>query len=386
MPLNSDVCIECKDECTSVPETEGSYVNMLSSSPLRGLYFWAREHPVYQTISDNYTPQLRPLSLRRYPGLNQTVNYLVNFLLLGYENGKNPVLIATHRDRSLEKVHYERVKPNYNNSSAYEHRLFREYTPIEHSNKTNCASNLTNYEIIRHPVNIMVAGSYFDYGTEFQDQKFQSIDLSIVGGTFQEIMNQPWSAYELKEGKRIIRIERFQNQCTLLAKFQIISRPVILTQREMPESSNFLEVACIRFDHTDGESSDYFITSVEVIKIVEYLVGNKASNSIHMRKERGRVRSNLAPLWFKTWSHLSPLLHFENQIERSKSQYPLTTLRSMRVLLWSHLGYALRKAMLFYCVCLPTESNAYAGTCANDADYLVARETARSFIKVNEKH
>ena len=43
----------------------------------------------------------------------------------------------------------------------------------------------------------------------------------------------------------------------------------------------------------------YYITSVEVVEIVELLIGNQFRDAAERRKERGRVRSNLVPFWSK---------------------------------------------------------------------------------------
>jgi hypothetical protein len=41
----------------------------------------------------------------------------------------------------------------------------------------------------------------------------------------------------------------------------------------------------------------YYITSVEVVKIVELLIGTGLQDSQERRRERGRIRSNLVPFW-----------------------------------------------------------------------------------------
>lgn len=157
-----------------------------------------------------------------------------------------------------------------------------------------------------------------------------SIDLRIIGGALEEILSYPWSPIELKEGRRTLRIERFQKGCMLQAFFLIIQRPTSLMPQGTRNQNNYLEVSCIRFDHRNGDAKNYFITSAEVIDIVEFLIGNKTLSSILKWKERGRIRSNLAPLWFKNWSNLGPMhLRFENQIRRYNSRNPHTMLKYM---------------------------------------------------------
>lgn len=225
--------------------------------------------------------------------------------------------------------------------------------------KVEDALSTNEFLIIRRPINIMVSGSSIIYDSQSKDQRLLNIDLRMMGGSPEEITNQPWSYREISEGRRIIKVEREQHGCTLRVRFRVIKESERLNQEEAANDLlSYLEVSCIRFVHNDGVTTNYFITSVDVIKIVEFLIVNNQLNSALKWRERGRIRSNLAPLWFKNWTELGPMhLPFEKRIRRFHSRSPPKMLKYVRLLLWVNLGYALSKALLFYCVCMPISSS-----------------------------
>lgn len=229
--------------------------------------------------------------------------------------------------------------------------------------------NKTKLPIIRRPVNIMVFGPSVINDSQFQNQNLLDIDLRIVGDSFEDVLTHPWSHHETLEGRRIIKIEREQSGCTLKAHF-LIKHGQMHSSRGKDGNSKHLEVSCIKFDHEDGITAKYFITSVDVIEIVEFLIDNTTLNSALRWKERGRIRSNLAPLLFKTASELGPMhLPFENQIQKYKSRKTHRILKTSRLLLWVDLGYALWKALRFYCVFMPVEYSTSGVTDAYDSSY-----------------
>lgn len=221
-------------------------------------------------------------------------------------------------------------------------------------------SSSRRLRIIRRPKNMMVSGPQVTYGTHWKKQELHDIDFRVIGGALEDILIRPWTNLEAIEGRRIIRIERSQQGCTLQAHFRVIERPLKQTWREMSHVPEYLEVSCIRFDHADGITKKYFITSVDVIRIVEFLIDNDGLISALKLKERGRIRSNLAPLLFKNWSALRVMhLQFGKQILRYHSHNSYGMFRYLRLLLWENLVYALGKALLFYCVCIPGESKVH---------------------------
>lgn len=242
-------------------------------------------------------------------------------------------------------------------------------------------SDLKRYPIVRRPINIMVTGSTIAYTSQDQNQKSVEIDLKIVQGSLGNILSYPWNSLEISEGRRIVRIERFQHVQTLQAQF-LIFRTNINSKEKKPKSDylDYLEVSCIRFDYKDGVTTNYFITSVEVIEIVEFLIGNKSLRSALKWKERGRIRSNLSALWFKDWSELGPIyLQFERQIKRYNSRNPYTMLKYMRLLPWGALDHALRKALLFYCIYVPVISKLGAQNSASEESKVEKLEVQNQF-------
>lgn len=228
----------------------------------------------------------------------------------------------------------------------------------ENFSQTSLNSNFRQYLIVRRPINVLVTNCSVANRKQEQNNKLLDINFKMIGGDLDDVLSYPWCSREIVEGRRVMRVQRLQHESALKAYFLIVEFPMHLSKRTISGHHNFLEVSCIRFVSSDSVRTDYFITSVQVIEIIEFLIGNRAINSAVQWKERCRVRSNLASVWFKDWSLLGPIhLGFENQIQRYNSQNPHTKLKYVRLLRWSNLEYALQKALLFYCVFMPTEIN-----------------------------
>jgi len=146
------------------------------------------------------------------------------------------------------------------------------------------------------------------------------IELHVNGASFEEICLPVWSPAEKEDRRRIIRIERVQNGHKLLANFSIVGaaneNPITLPP---PPDTDVIEVSCLECTTVSNEADDqsasdddlaipihamhdgkynqYYITSVEVIEIVELLIGTQSMDAADRRKERGRIRSNLVPFW-----------------------------------------------------------------------------------------
>ncbi|CUM54930.1 unnamed protein product [Debaryomyces tyrocola] len=146
------------------------------------------------------------------------------------------------------------------------------------------------------------------------------IELHVNGASVEEICYPAWNASEKEDRRRIIRIERVQNGHKLLANFSIVGganeNPITLPA---PPDTDVIEVSCLECTTVlyeaddqsasdddlaipingvrDGKYNQYYITSVEVIEIVELLIGTQSMNPADRRKERGRIRSNLVPFW-----------------------------------------------------------------------------------------
>jgi hypothetical protein len=157
------------------------------------------------------------------------------------------------------------------------------------------------------------------------DSIFLLTELNLVGAVVEDICYPVWSQAEKEDRRRIVRIERIQKGPRLIANFSIVGAakesPVPV---QPPPGVDVVEVSCLectlRNDDYDSQSSDdefrspsgssctqadngecyqYYITSVEVIEIVELLIANQSKDPAERRRERGRVRSNLVPFWSK---------------------------------------------------------------------------------------
>ncbi|EGV63038.1 hypothetical protein PSN45_004694 [Yamadazyma tenuis] len=253
-------------------------------------------------------------------------------------------------------------------------------TAKERKNPENkiITSKNNDYRVVR---GIAAGGSHVrpPKSTGDSDSTFVPIELNLMGGSAEEICHPAWSSSEKEDRRRIVRIERIQKGPKIIANFSIVGsaneNPTVL-----PPPPNFnvdvIEVSCLECtkklrkeeeeeedDHDDFGSAndtefDYYITSVEVIEIVELLIRTMSSVPSERRKERGRVRSNLVPFWAKKpiSSRIDGNVQPDYRVELAKRimgyeiRKPRGFDKEVRILRWDKLMPALRRALqCYYC-------------------------------------
>lgn len=253
-------------------------------------------------------------------------------------------------------------------------------------------SNKSNFRIVR---GVAAGGSSARPPKESATSKstYIPIKLNISGGTLEDIVKPQWSESELEDQRRIVRIERFQKNEQIFINFSIIGS-ANENPTPLPPMANsnidIIEVSCLQCskklseeidlpspineehdldqdDFQDGKKYDfdYYITSVEVIEIVELLIGTYSEEPSERRKERGRVRSNLVPFWSKKpiSSRLDNSLinqpDFKIELAKRIMSYEIRKPRGfdkeVRILKWEKLLPALKRALQsYYCEIPPT--------------------------------
>lgn len=201
------------------------------------------------------------------------------------------------------------------------------------------------------------------------DSIFLLTELNLVGASVEDICYPVWSQAEKEDRRRIVRIERIQKGPRLIVNFSIVGAakesPVPV---QPPPGVDVVEVSCLectlRNDDYDSQSSDdelksppagsnctqtengecyqYYITSVEVIEIVELLIANQSKDPAERRRERGRVRSNLVPFWSK--KPISSRMNDANTSENDNLDGHTPTNQDYRLELAKRImGYEIRK-------------------------------------------
>ncbi|CAH6721254.1 hypothetical protein CLIB1444_05S07008 [[Candida] jaroonii] len=253
-------------------------------------------------------------------------------------------------------------------------------------------SNKSNFRIVR---GVAAGGSSARPPKESATSKstYIPIKLNISGGTLEDIVKPTWSKSESEDQRRIVRIERFQKNEQIFINFSIIGS-ANENPTPLPPMANsnidIIEVSCLQCskklseeidlpspineehdsdqdDFQDGKKYDfdYYITSVEVIEIVELLIGTYSEEPSERRKERGRVRSNLVPFWSKKpiSSRLDNNLinqpDFKIELAKRIMSYEIRKPRGfdkeVRILKWEKLLPALKRALQsYYCEIPPT--------------------------------
>lgn len=227
------------------------------------------------------------------------------------------------------------------------------------------------------------------------DLVFVPAELSLHGAAVEDICYPQWSAAEKQDRRRIVRIERTQNGPRLTAHFLLVGAA---NENPVPEPArpdvDVVEVSCLECSVTSGEDYDsqssddegaryvksevdgtshqYYITLVEVVEIVELLIGTRLKEPSERRRERGRVRSNLVPFWSKKpissrmdssanyqGYHPMPQTNQDFRVELAKRimgyeiRKPRGFDKEVRIMRWDKLVPALKRALQSYYTEIP---------------------------------
>lgn len=184
-------------------------------------------------------------------------------------------------------------------------------------------------------------------------EKCTRIDLSVSKlHPFDEITLTPWTTIEEHDRRRIVRISRVTNGPNMELEFLIV---LLRSAREKQskEKSDFIEVSCLKFTDANTNNVEYLVTALEVVRIVEMLVWCKGKKRRLDKDEKGRIRSNLIPLWHRGFMNhgknlTSSRREFLENLKCYQVRKPFKITKLMRLLSWENLIFALRKAIDFY--------------------------------------
>lgn len=190
-------------------------------------------------------------------------------------------------------------------------------------------------------------------------------ELRMHGALVADVCRQ-WSEAECADRRRIIRIERTQHGAQVEAHFLVVGlaaeNPETLPA---PAGVDVVEVSCLEGTGEDGPELNYYITLVEVVSIVEALIGTTDMDLMLRRRERGRIRLNLMPFWLKNsvsskraaeddYGHVADArAEFARRIMAYEIRKPRGFDKGVRVLQWERLAPALLRALQCYYAEIP---------------------------------
>lgn len=329
--------------------------------------------PNYNIKRSNYpgssviTPNHKRLMLNHYL-YNETENQFQN-LKLRSQQCSDTADRTTDSDFSRSNSHYHSPDSNlgYDNSNQ-QFPLFGKPCPtckcrcrswpLNAGNQEQDDANLENENGIPEGDNgrysIFRSNCKSDIFEDSEDgTRLKQVELKFTSDISFKTINQiPWTAKEENEGRRIIRVTRVQRRNILSLELLIIAQ---LSQHlNQTSGSNYVEVSCIKYIHSNRGRVNYLITSVEVIKIIELLTGSAWRDPLLRRIERGRLRSNLATLWLKEFlaiksNHTNKAcLKLLEQLSNYKIRKPYNVWKDLRLMHWDNLIVALSKVLGFY--------------------------------------
>lgn len=188
---------------------------------------------------------------------------------------------------------------------------------------------------------------------------------TIVDADYDYICSPRWTERERKEMRRIVRVNCTLDGAQVFARFNVIDG----SEDPLLDLYN-TEISCLECKSGQDKPSHYYITSVDVLKIVELLIGSASLTKESRRKERGRIRSNLVPFWSskpinskraygahsgrqaKTDADYKKEL--AQRIMAYETRRPRGFDKDVRILEWKNLVPALQRALQSYYVRLPS--------------------------------
>jgi hypothetical protein len=234
---------------------------------------------------------------------------------------------------------------------------------------------------------------------------YAPVRLKILEAGLNDVCIPKWNPLELKDKRRIIRIERHQVGSEIIAQFSIVG-----SAEENPDTLpaqsgvDVVEVSCLECYNRPGDDADddddyddelgdghkedsyrysrdqdqpsqrsFYITSVEVIRILELLIGTEGQDAAERRRERGRIRSNLVSFWSKrpirsklssSEARSSPLspqegndfrIELATRIMAYASRKPRGFDKEVRILKWEKLAPSLYRALQSYYAEIPND-------------------------------
>ncbi|ORZ22969.1 hypothetical protein BCR42DRAFT_403697 [Absidia repens] len=156
----------------------------------------------------------------------------------------------------------------------------------------------------------------------------------VIEGSMDDMMKD-WTDQEQQDHRRLVRFwRRQQGQHEIICHFQAIP------PTNKVNSPQEIIVSCIYWENKD----DYFITSVDLIYLLEALIGVRFTT-----EEKNRVRRNLEGFRPLTVSKLKPESgDFFKRIMAFNHPKPRNIEKDLKVFAWSSLPTALKKIISKY--------------------------------------
>lgn len=308
----------------------------------------------------------------------------------------SPLSRDTQAETSFEST--TRIVPAH--SVSYNPMNYNTYTPVRNSAMTGNDVKQAYGALQIAPKKYKLVRGVSSSGSTTRPPKnaknkaviYFPVELEVRGASFKEICCSQWSPAEIEDGRRIVRIEKTQDGKKLYVDFSVVgSANESPTTLPAPEGTDVIEVSCLRCKVNPDELQDktdvgnirrfklehmnefflHYITSVEVIEMVELLIGAQYSDSTERRKERGRIRSNLVPFWSKKpissrmeqggntaslgarYSNHDYRIELAKRIMSYEIRKPRGFDREVRILEFEKLMSSLKRAMQSYYVEVP---------------------------------
>ncbi|CEP13880.1 hypothetical protein [Parasitella parasitica] len=159
----------------------------------------------------------------------------------------------------------------------------------------------------------------------------------IIQGDLADVLKD-WSSEELENQRRLVQFFRKQEGNEVTCRFETFHLPA--EKSKQPDMNKIIVVSCIYWQ----EKSEYFVTSVDCIYLLEHLIGVKFTV-----EEKNRIRRNLEGYKPLTVSKLKPeSAEFFKLVMGFPNPKPRNIEKDVKVFPWTTLGIALKKIISKY--------------------------------------
>lgn len=166
---------------------------------------------------------------------------------------------------------------------------------------------------------------------------YQRVNLQVVGDL--ATMTENWTPQEFQEKRRLVKFDWTQNGPNLRVEF----KPIELDQFD----NLYTVVSCLLWQNAeanDAVKTKFYVTSVDVIQLLENLVSQRFAV-----EEKNRIRRNLQGLRPLTIARSKKnYADFFQQIMKYQIARPRNIEKDVKVFSWSHLGDALLRVLAKY--------------------------------------
>ncbi len=243
---------------------------------------------------------------------------------------------------SQPQMHYNNTTGDRSQIDSFQrHISLPNYPGVSHPRLVR-ASSLTNDQLEQNVSGSNIINQSGPGGSNVEQNKFLNVKVTCEFQGDINSMTMNWTSTEIENSRRLVLVTFRQNFNHLTLNFKPIDQNDYIPGTPV--------ISCIYW----AEANKFYVTSVDLITLLEYLV-----NAKFPVEEKNRIRRNLQSLKPLTISKSNPKFYqFFQLIMNFQNPKPRHIEKDVKVLLWSSLKDSLQKVLSKYTIDPTIEHNA----------------------------